>query len=564
MDNFRRPKRPAKGVSIDGVMSGRKRSSTITPHANRVDFRRRENFSREANQTIGDFSKQDGFHPASKTVLSASSAGEGSVAIPAQNPPFGRRGSVVDTPKPKKRRLFGRKKDKKDKKPRSLRYKITKRILIALLILSLLIGGFLGWKFVRNTGKVFQGNVFGLFNSTKLKGEDRGRVNILLVGTSEDDPGHSGASLTDSIMIISIDTVNHNAFMMSVPRDLWVNYETTDCSLGYQGKINAVYECGEEIKFRENGYPDGGIGLLQKVIHENLGIDFNYYSKINYTAFRDAVNAVGGIDVTIKTDDQRGLYDGNIGKEDGGPLKLSNGVHHLDGQTALNLARARCDTVCYGITKGDFDRTEHQREMLLALKDKALSLGVLSNPAKIASLMDAVGNNVKTDFQTNEIRRLYEIGKEIPNQNIKSIGLADENVHMVTTGMIGNQSVVIPSAGKTDFSDIQLYIKRLISNDPVVREGASVVVLNGSGVDGLATKTGKQLTSAGIDVKTVSNTSSRAQTTVIALSSQKTATNNYLNKTFNVTSTTDTSTFAQAKNYNVDFVIILGQNEANN
>lgn len=518
-----------------------KPSGPSTGHAKRLD----------------DFNRSEGYHPGVQPLLKngVATTTVGAPVLSTAPRQRGRHGDGLP--------LAGvpHKKHGKLKKKRNWR-KIFKRTLIVLAVVFILIGGFLGYKVWKNTSKVFHGSIFGLLDRTKLKGEDQGRVNILITGTSEDDPGHDGAMLTDSIMVASIDTKNNGGFIMSIPRDLWVSYGTNDCSVGNEGKINAVYECGEETKFKQDGYPDGGLGLMEKVIHDNFGLDINYYAKIDYTAFRDAVNAVDGIDVTIKTDDPRGLYDGNIGKEDGGPLKLPNGNIHLDGQTALNLARARCDTVCYGFTRGDFDRTEHQRMMLFALKDKALSVGVLSNPAKISGLLDSIGNNVKTDFKTNEIRRLYDLSKQISNSSVKSIGLADDNVKLVTTGMVGNSSIVRPMAGIDDFSQIKAYVKRLTSDDPVVREGATVVVLNGSGQTGLAQKQADILADKGITVKYVGNAADRASTVVVSKNTQKTATNSYLDGLYKANSTTDTTANPEAKNYDADFVIILGSNAA--
>ena len=74
--------------------------------------------------------------------------------------------------------------------------KITlKRSVIVMALLVLLIGGFVAGKFAWNAHKIFGGNIFGVFSSTKLKGEDSGRVNILLAGNSADDAGHSGGQL---------------------------------------------------------------------------------------------------------------------------------------------------------------------------------------------------------------------------------------------------------------------------------------------------------------------------------------------------------------------------------
>ncbi|HSX43742.1 MAG TPA: LCP family protein [Candidatus Saccharimonadales bacterium] len=351
-DNFRRPDPRRRPKSIDNFIAPRSSGRTGS-----ISFSSDQAANSQANSpAVDNFNRPDGFNPAQQPAIPLSS--QRPKMTPLDNRPRNRSHSPLTASAPRRRGSKGRNWGQ-----------IMKRTAMVTGALVVLVGGFLGYKVYKNTSKVFNGNIFGIFSTTKLKGEDQGRVNIMITGTSEDDPGHAGAMLTDSIMVASIDPVNNTGFLISIPRDLWVSYETDSCSFGNEGKINAVYECGEDIKFHEDGFPDGGLGLMEKVIEKDTGLDINYYVKINYTAFKDSVNSVGGIDVTIKTDDPRGLYDGNIGKQDGGPLKLPNGNVHLDGQTALNLARARCDTVCYGFTRGDFDRTEHQRMMLLALKD---------------------------------------------------------------------------------------------------------------------------------------------------------------------------------------------------
>lgn len=424
------------------------------------------------------------------------------------------------------------------------------------------IGAFLAVKLIMASARVFDGNVLGFFDSTKLRGEDQGRVNILVAGTSEDDIDHDGADLTDSIMLLSIDTRNNTGFTVSIPRDLWVNYGET-CSPGVRGKINAVYQCGNEVNFNEPGYAKGGMGLLEKVVSTNFGIPIHYYGKINYTAFKDAVNAVGGITVPIDSDDPRGIYDPNIMPRDGGPVRLSNGPQKLDGKMALALARSRNVAGGYGMSRGDFDRTTYQRKMLLALKEKGLSAGVISNPAKIGKLFDAAGDNVKTNFESNEVRRLYELAKLIDNDKIDSIDLASEEINLLTTGDIGGQSIVKPVAGVTDFSGIKLYFKKLTSTDPVAREGATVVILNGSGISGLAAKRGEELAERGIEVLATGNAADRSVTAVVRLVKDgKTGTQSALEKKFGATATSDISQHPEAKGYKADFVIILGKQGA--
>jgi LCP family protein required for cell wall assembly len=450
---------------------------------------------------------------------------------------------------------------KKVSRFKRLRSKFTwKRFGLVLLVLVLLGGGWLGFKFIYNSSKIFKGNIFGLFSTTKLDGEDTGRVNILLAGNSADDVGHEGGTLTDSIMVISIDTKDNTAFMMSIPRDFWVDIP------GYgHAKINEAYPDGEAENFKKTDYFPGGMGLLQEVVQQNLGLTLNYYALVNYNAFRDTVNAVGGIDVNIRSSDPRGLYDPNIDYTTHGPLvNLTNGEHHLDGEQALDLARARGDSYySYGFPMSDFNRTQNQRMMLVALKSKALSSGVLANPIKLSNLFDALGKNIKTDFTLSEVHRLYDLSKNIGNSQIKSVGLNDANgTNLLTSYTSPNgESALAPAAGVDDFTDIQVYLRQLTSNDPIVKEAASVVVLNATNTYGLAAKDAQTLTNKGIRVITKADASSLQATTTIIDNSKgrKPATKAYLQKLYGTTATTVNS---YAGTYDSDFIIILGQDQA--
>jgi LCP family protein required for cell wall assembly len=351
--------------------------------------------------------------------------------------------------------------DQKARRRRRLK-KTLKWMAITTLGLALIAGGWVGWKFVKNETKLFGGNIFSIFQTTTLKGEDQGRVNILLAGDSADDPGHNGADLTDSIMIVSIDTKNNTAFLLSVPRDLWVDIP----GFGYS-KINATYEDGQSDHFNQSGYTAGGMGLLEEVIGQNFGITMDYSALINYGAFRDAVNAVGGITVNIQSCDVHGLYDPDTDYVTGGILvNLSNGEHTLDGEQALDLARARGDAYgSYGFCQSDFTREQDQREMLLAIKSKATSLSVLSNPVKVGDLFDSLGNNVQTDLSGSDARTLYDIGKKISNSNIASDSLNSANGQDLLGSYTSDdgESALIPAAGFDDFSAIKSYVQQLVT-----------------------------------------------------------------------------------------------------
>ncbi len=442
---------------------------------------------------------------------------------------------------------------------RRIRDKITwKRSLLTLLAVFIIMGGFLSGKLIYELHKLFGGNIFSIFTTTKLKGENVGRVNILLAGNSADDPGHSGGNLTDSIMLISIDTKHNKAFLLSVPRDLWVHIPEDGHS-----KINSAYVYGQNNGFNADGYPTGGMGQLEQVISQDLGIKINYYALVDYSALRDSVNAVGGVTINVQSTDPRGLYDPSIDYATHGPLvRLSNGPHTLNGVQALDLARARGDAYgSYGYGNSDFERTQNQRQLLVALKDKAVSAGVLANPAKLNSLFSAIGNNVKTDFTLSEVHRLYDITKQINGGAIQSLSLnkANGNNLLASYGAPDGESALIPAAGKDNFSAIQAYLRQLTSSNPVVQEGAQIVVLNGTDSSGLANKMANKLRAKQLFVSSVGDSPlpNQASTIVIDTGGKKPATSAALTKIVGKVPTQNT----YGLKYDTDFIVILGSDQ---
>ncbi len=433
--------------------------------------------------------------------------------------------------------------------------KIFKRAGIGLGAVVVLFGAWFGWRFYHDISKL-TGNknplaLLQAFNPVPLKNQD-GRVNILVAANSADDPGHNGANLTDSIMVISVDTKNNTALMLSIPRDLWVQNGS-----GYS-KINALY-------------PNGGMGALESSVEDVTGMPIHYNVLVSYDAFRDLVNAVGGITITIKSDDPRGVYDPNLDYSSRtccALAKYPNGPVTLNGKQALNLARARGDPspygIPYGFADGDFTRTQNQRAMLMAVKDKANQSSVIANPFKVADLVDAVGNNVKSNLQLNEIETLYFYMKKIGDNAIASYNI--NTLKGQNTTMLQNytspdgESALIPAAGVGDYSNIQMQIKKVLSSDPITREGAVVEILNGTDVTGLASKQQTTLTSKGMNVTVGDAPATQATTTLIDNSQGKMPnTLAYLKKQYNasvITSNTLTTTYS-----NADFILIIGQDQ---
>lgn len=396
--------------------------------------------------------------------------------------------------------------DEQPKRPNrriSITKKGVKRFFLVLLAVVIIAGGYIGVKTLLAGSSVFNGNLFDVFSSKPLKKDEFGRSNILLFGTSEDSVAHqdSGAGgLTDSIMVISVDQDKKNAIMLSIPRDLWVDYGQ-DCLAGYSGKINALYECAKDGTSDQEG-----ANTLKDKVGEAFGIDIQYYAKVNYTALKDAVNAVGGITVDIDSDDPRGIYDPNFDWQCNrrcNMVKWPNGPAELDGEHALALARARNAAGGYGLGGGNFDREQYQQKIIVAIKEKATSAGTLTNPVAVSGLIDSVGKNLETNFETSEIKTLVDVAGGIKETSIRSISLVDGIKPLVTTGNYHGQSIVRPVAGIEDFSDIQAYIQKQFSGSQEGAEDSTIEVLNGTDLSGVASKKEAELETKGIIVTSI-------------------------------------------------------------
>ncbi len=409
-------------------------------------------------------------------------------------------------------------------RPPSNRSKWIKRFLIFAAVMAVLVGMYVGFKAVVASNNVFKGSIFDVFQNVPLKQDANGRSNIIIVGTSEDDPGHEGGTLTDSMMILSLDQTKKNAFMISIPRDLYVKYGGTACNSGYAGKINEYYGCVHEGK----GVDADRAALTKEAefIGEITGLDIQYGINVNYTVMREMVKAVGGsITVTIESRDPRGQMDSNfdwkcgVGDRkstrasilkrcppNGHFIDYPNGPVTLDAEHALYLAQARGDSApTYGFEQSNFDREKNQQKIIKALREKALSVGVLADFGKVSSIIDALGNNLRTTFETKEFRTLVTLAQNIKNDDIKSISLIDGDNPIMTTGNVNGMSVVKPVAGTYDYSDLRALLKKRMSSDPVIQEAAPIAVYNGSGVTGAGQTEADKLKSEGYTVDGAAN-----------------------------------------------------------
>lgn len=428
-----------------------------------------------------------------------------------------------------------------------------------VLILLTGLGGLLFSQGYLKLHKVFKGTTVSAaalknnVDPTLLKGEGDGRINVLLLGRG--GGSHDAPDLTDTMMLASIDPINHTSTLLSIPRDFWVDVPGHGAM-----KINAAWETG---KYKTLGKisndnsntqaVQAGFDLVDQAVENVIGVPIHYNMLLDFQAFRQAVDTLGGVDVNVPTD----LVDPTMAWENAGKSTLAKaGPQTFDGKQALIYVRSR-------ETSTDFARSERQRSVLLALKEKAKNLGTLSNPVKLAGLMSAFGNNVQTDLSLNDGSRLYNIFKDVTPANTNSIGLGDAGKNLITTGMINDQSTVQPKAGLFNYGIIQNYVRGQLKDPYLTKENAKILILNGTTQPGMATSRSDLLKSYGYNIVATGNapTSGYAHSMVIDLSHGKNKyTKHYLEQRLNVTATSTLPDPAIQQNQ-ADFVIIVGNDD---
>ncbi len=413
--------------------------------------------------------------------------------------------------------------------------KVMKVILIILGVLGI-IAAAIGLYLYLTAGKIST-NPFGF---GKLKGEADGRVNILLLGIG--DPGHAGETLADTNMVVSINTKTNPAqvAMVSLPRDLQVKIDGDG-----EGKLNEAHAFGEQQN------PPNGIATSQKTIEETLGIPIHYYVRANFSGLKEAVDAVGGVDINVQDAliDPEYPCEKNEGKSCG--LKIMPGQQHMDGATALKYARCR-----KGTCGDDFGRALRQQEVLTAVRDKVLSLQTLSNPSKVSQLISAASNNIKTDLSLNNIQRLQQLTKDTnKNDFVNVVFSLKPNGFLVSSKTSSN---LLPAGGS--FEDIQKFVANIFTLGPIWKEDSNMTVLNGTSTVGLSLKFEKYLSANAIPitVESIGNAETKDYTTsqiIDYTGSTKPNTAKYLADLLGVQVTQPAQ---PVKNPVVDFEVILG------
>jgi len=425
-----------------------------------------------------------------------------------------------------------------------------------------------------------------LSSDKMLQGEADGRINVLLLGMGGE--GHDGAMLTDTIIVMSINTETREVAMLSLPRDMWVENE----EFGYS-RINKINYYGEQ----EN--PGHGPEYIRDTVEEITGLDIPYYLAIDFAGFSDIVDSLGGVEIDVENGFKDTEYPGaNYGYM---TVEFERGPQTMDGEKALQYARSRHGVITdpdpdSEVTNeaSDFARSRRQQKLIAAIKDKALTSGVLANPQKLNSLFNALDKHIQTNAQMWEGWRLFELGQEFDVNNVRVSVISNEEFLKVYTTPDGAYTL-IPVDGFGEYGKIQEFAlnifdqaEALHGEEIAVPEGeapeeerpseageedkqaeeetATIAVQNGTLITGLGARVGNELRAAGFEVTNVGNAADQTRQHTVIYDNTGGAKPAQLAE---IAETYEADAIAESAPLNktggkeeADFVIILGQEAA--
>lgn len=353
----------------------------------------------------------------------------------------------------------------------------------------------------KNVGVLETVKNFIFHSDNILDGQQDDRINILLLGIG--GPGHDGPYLSDTNIILSIKPSTKEVAMISVPRDLGVNIDNHGVR-----KINAADAFGEAQT------PGAGGEYARQIFAKNFDLDIPYYIRVDFKAFQEIVDEVGGVTVNVP----RTFSDSEFPGENFSyrTISFNAGLQTMNGATALDFARSRHGNNGEG---SDFARSHRQQIILSALKEKLLSFGTYTNPVHVQNILSSLSNHITTNLNFGQMMYLANLGKDA-DKNIKTLVIDNGNNGFLKSYIADSGAFMLgPTSG--NFDQINLAIKNVFEenlakpaenlteqNKPIFPSG-KVQVLNGTWRAGLAAKYQHDLENVGLSTLSSGNSPRR-------------------------------------------------------
>lgn len=268
--------------------------------------------------------------------------------------------------------------------------------------------------------------------------QEKNRTDILVMGLRGKDDMENGGLLTDTMMILSIDTGNNKIALISVPRDLYVRVSGLD----KMEKINFAYAYGK-------GKDGDGLNASRQAVEKVTGINIDYVAAVDFDAFLGLIDTIGGVDVYVPREFAET-------SQWGWEFRVPKGINHMNSQTALYYARSRYST-------SDFDRSRRQQDILMAIANKTLSLKILSNPVKLNAILNSLANGLDTDIDFISMLNLIKYAKMMQSDKIIKFILNDSPDNFLVAGYINNAYVLYPKAGMENYDAIKEKIRNIFN-----------------------------------------------------------------------------------------------------
>lgn len=324
-----------------------------------------------------------------------------------------------------------------------------------------------------------------------LKSEDDGRVNVLLLGIGGE--GHEGAKLTDTIILASIEPESKKVGLLSIPRDLFVPIP----GYGYR-RINNAYPFAEDTSSGSGG------NLIRQVVSDVMDLDVQYFVRVDFQGFEQLINDLGGITVNVPRAFSDPLYPTYDFKTQ--VISFEAGSQIMDGETALKYVRSRHGSNGEG---SDFSRSKRQQQIILAIRDKVLSRGVLASPTKLLKSWQTLKEHVDTNMEPWELLRLATIVRETDPEKVVRKSLEPEPLGPLTSRLIDDAFVLLPSSGSWD--DVRDIAKNILNSPIEVKKKKmpAVEIQNGTVIPGYAASISELLRRQGFQIIKIGNARAR-------------------------------------------------------
>lgn len=337
----------------------------------------------------------------------------------------------------------------------------------------------------------------------ELPADEHGFTNILLLGVGDKD--HDGVDLTDTVMIASLDPwETESVVLLSLPRDLYV---LSTERMG-KGRINELYRNYKGyLRFREKMSSAVASQLAMKElateIGRHVGLPVHHVVKVDFTAFTDVVDILGGVEIDVPEDIVDAEYPGpNYTYQ---TFEIRKGLQHLDGATALKYARSRHTT-------SDFGRSTRQQQLLAALAEKAREEGLAGSPGKVTQLLKVLADHVETTMSLGDVIGAGKLAERIDQQNVLSETLNIETgfgTPFVEPGGLlyappreefDGASVLLPISFPefpVTWKQIQTFARMIFQHRSVLLQQPQIMILNAGAKTGTARELSNELTRNG-------------------------------------------------------------------